>query len=148
MLLHRTTTGTKPWRRPAAAVSAAALGVGLLTECGSGTADGKAGGAPAAVDGAFPVTVERASGTTEIPGPDYEKIASPRPDLIVAVHSGIGRAAYDKLSRIAPTVGRTEAEKEPFSAPWRGPAVGAAMSRGTPRSLPYAIDELVGSVDR
>ena len=52
-------------------------------------------------------------------GPNYEKIAALRPDLIVAVYSEIDQAAYDKLSKIAPTVGRTKAEKEPFSAPWQ-----------------------------
>ncbi|MFD7868568.1 iron-siderophore ABC transporter substrate-binding protein [Streptomyces sp. NPDC059783] len=197
MLLHRTTP-TKPWRRLAATLSAAALGVGLLAGCGSDTkddADKAADKAPAAA-GAFPVTVEHAFGSTEITkapervvsvgytddqailalgikpvgmvdqypnpegttpdintqwpwvkdkwgdarpevimkngdtGPNYEKIASLRPDLIIAVYSEIDRAAYDKLSKIAPTVGRTKAEKEPFSAPWQDNAVHIAKALG------------------
>lgn len=63
-------------------------------------------------------------------GPNFEKIASLRPDLIIAVYSEVDQAAYDKLSRIAPTVGRTKAEKEPFSAPWQDNAVHIAKALG------------------
>ena len=63
-------------------------------------------------------------------GPDYEKIAALRPDLIVSVYSEIDKAAYDKLSKIAPTVGRTKGEKEPFSAPWQDNAVQIAKALG------------------
>ncbi|MYV98651.1 iron-siderophore ABC transporter substrate-binding protein [Streptomyces sp. SID3343] len=195
MLLHRTTRAT-PWRRVAAVLSAAALGVGLLTGCGSDSADKKSDGAPAAAGGVFPVTVEHAFGSTQVKkapqrvvsvgytddqailafgikpvgmvdqypnpagkspdintqwpwtkdkwgdtrpevvmnngdtGPNYEKIAALRPDLIIAVYSEIDQAAYDKLSRIAPTVGRTKAEKEPFSAPWQDNAVHIAKALG------------------
>ncbi|MBD3003425.1 iron-siderophore ABC transporter substrate-binding protein [Streptomyces sp. 5-10] len=195
MLLHRTTRMT-PWRRLAAALSAAALGVGLLAGCGSDSADEAGDDAPAAASGAFPVTVEHAFGTTKITkaprrvvsvgytddqamlalgvrpvgmvdqypnpagkkpdintqwpwvkdkwgdtrpevvmengdsGPNYEKIAALRPDLIVAVYSEIDKAAYDKLSQIAPTVGRTKGEKEPFSAPWQDNAVQIAKALG------------------
>ncbi|MFI1725223.1 iron-siderophore ABC transporter substrate-binding protein [Streptomyces sp. NPDC020489] len=63
-------------------------------------------------------------------GPNYEKIAALRPDLIIAVYSEVDQAAYDKLSRIAPTVGRTQAEKEPFSAPWQDNALQIATALG------------------
>ncbi|MEV6126540.1 iron-siderophore ABC transporter substrate-binding protein [Streptomyces violaceusniger] len=63
-------------------------------------------------------------------GPNYEKIAALRPDLIVAVYSEIDKAAYDKLSQIAPTVGRTKGEKEPFSAPWQDNAGQIAKALG------------------
>ncbi|MEU8778367.1 iron-siderophore ABC transporter substrate-binding protein [Streptomyces sp. NPDC048606] len=202
MLLHRTVR-MDSWRRPAALLSAAALGFGLLTGCGSGSedkgdkkSDTKGDGTPAAAAGAFPVTVEHAFGSTKVTkapqrvvsvgytddqnilafgikpvgmvdqypnppgttpdintqwpwvkdkwgdtrpevvmnngdsGPNYEKIAALRPDLIVAVYSEIDQAAYDKLSKIAPTVGRTKAEKEPFSAPWQDNAVHIAKALG------------------
>ncbi|MCT2588786.1 iron-siderophore ABC transporter substrate-binding protein [Streptomyces sp. N2-109] len=196
MLLHRTTL-VKPWRRLAAVLSAATLGVGLLVGCGSDSAEDAPGDdAPAAAGGAFPVTVEHAFGSTEVTkapkrvvsvgytddqamlalgtkpvgmvdqypnpagkspdintqwpwvkdkwgdtrpevimkngdsGPNYEKIAALRPDLIVAVYSEIDKAAFDKLSKIAPTVGRTKAEKEPFSAPWQDNAVHIAKALG------------------
>ncbi|MFD7501292.1 iron-siderophore ABC transporter substrate-binding protein [Streptomyces sp. NPDC059850] len=195
MLLDRTTR-MAPRRRLAAALSAAALGVGLLAGCGSDSSDKTNDDAPAAASGAFPVTVEHAFGSTKVAeapkrvvsvgytddqamlalgvkpvgmvdqypnppgkkpdintqwpwvkdkwgdtrpevvmkngdsGPDFEKIAALRPDLIVAVYSEIDKAAYDKLSKIAPTVGRTKGEKEPFSAPWQDNAVQIAKALG------------------
>lgn len=63
-------------------------------------------------------------------GPNYEKIAALRPDLIVAVYSEIDQAAYDRLSKIAPVVARTKAEKEPFSAPWQDNALHIAKALG------------------
>lgn len=196
MLLHRTTSA-KPWRRLAATVSAATLGLGLLAGCGADAADGKkSDDAPAAAGGAFPVTVEHAFGSTEVKqapkrvvtvgytddqavlafgvkpvgmvdqypnpagqtpdvntqwpwvkdrwgdtrpevvmkngdaGPNFEKIASLRPDLIIAVYSEVDKAAYEKLSRIAPTVGRTKGEKALFSAPWQDNAVHIAKALG------------------
>lgn len=63
-------------------------------------------------------------------GPNYEKIAALRPDLIIAVYSEIDQAAYDRLSKIAPTVGRTKGEKEPFSAPWQDNALHIAKALG------------------
>ncbi|WP_405435549.1 iron-siderophore ABC transporter substrate-binding protein [Streptomyces anulatus] len=196
MPLHRTTL-VKPWQRLAAAVSAATLGVGLLAGCGTDAADEKKNDdAPAAAEGAFPVTVEHAFGSTEVKqapkrvvtvgytddqavlafgikpvgmvdqypnpagqtpdintqwpwvkdqwgdtrpevvmkngdaGPNFEKIASLRPDLIIAVYSEVDQASYDKLSKIAPTVGRTKAEKELFSAPWQDNATHIAKALG------------------
>ncbi|ARI55992.1 MULTISPECIES: iron-siderophore ABC transporter substrate-binding protein [Streptomyces] len=195
MFLHRTTS-VRPRRRLAAALSVAALGVGLLTGCGTETEGKKSDDAPAAASGAFPVTVEHAFGSTKVEkapqrvvsvgytddqailafgikpvgmvdqypnpvgqvpdintqwpwvkdkwgdtrpevvmkngdaGPNFEKIASLRPDLIIAVYSEVDQAAYDKLSKIAPTVGRTKAEKEPFSAPWQDNAVHIAKALG------------------
>ncbi|MFD6892385.1 iron-siderophore ABC transporter substrate-binding protein [Streptomyces sp. NPDC059957] len=63
-------------------------------------------------------------------GPNFEKIASLRPDLIIAVYSEVDQAAYDKLSKIAPTVGRTKTEKEPFSAPWSDNALQISKAVG------------------
>lgn len=213
MLLR--TTRTKPWRRLAAALSAAALGVGLLAGCGSDSddpADEAGGGTPAAA-GAFPVTVEHAFGTTKIDkapervvsvgytddqtvlafgikpvgmvdqypnpagqspdintqwpwvkdkwgdtkpevvmkngdtGPNFEKIAALRPDLIVAVYSEIDQAAYDKLSKIAPTVGRTKGEKEPFSAPWQDNALHIAKALGKAEEGEKMVADIQGKLD-
>ncbi|MGC0387326.1 iron-siderophore ABC transporter substrate-binding protein [Streptomyces sp. SAI-129] len=213
MLLR--TTRMKPWRRLAAALSAAALGVGLLAGCGSDSddpADGAGGDTPAAA-GAFPVTVEHAFGTTKVEkapervvsvgytddqtvlafgikpvgmvdqypnpagqspdintqwpwvkdkwgdakpevimkngdtGPNYEKIAALRPDLIVAVYSEIDQAAYDKLSRIAPTVGRTKGEKEPFSAPWQDNALHIAKALGKAEEGEKMVADIQGKLD-
>lgn len=67
------------------------------------------------------------NGDTE---PNYEKIAQLRPDLIVAVYSEADQAWYDKLSKIAPTVGRTKAETEPFSAKWQDNTLQIAKALG------------------
>ncbi|CAM5394300.1 iron-siderophore ABC transporter substrate-binding protein [Streptomyces griseomycini] len=75
-------------------------------------------------------------------GPNYEKIAALRPDLIVAVYSEIDRAAYDKLSRIAPTVARTKAEKEPFSAPWQDNALHIAKALGKAEEGERMVEEV------
>ncbi|WP_460061828.1 iron-siderophore ABC transporter substrate-binding protein [Streptomyces sp. YKOK-I1] len=216
MLLHRTTRRT-PWRRLAATLSAAALGVGLLAGCGSGsdtdTAD-KAGDATSTTAaGAFPVTVEHAFGSTTVKkapervvtvgytddqtvlafgikpvgmvdqypnptgqspdintqwpwvkdkwgdskpevimkngdsGPNYEKIAALRPDLIIAVYSEVDQAAYDKLSKIAPTVGRTKTEKEPFSAPWQDNALQIAKALGKADEGQKMVDDIQAKLD-
>ncbi|GGQ10601.1 iron-siderophore ABC transporter substrate-binding protein [Streptomyces mutabilis] len=215
MLLQRTTR-IRPWRRLAAALSAAALGVGLLAGCGSDSddsADTTGGDAPAGVGGTFPVTVEHAFGTTKVTeapkrvvsvgytddqtvlafgikpvgmvdqypnpagqspdintqwlwvkdkwgdtksevvmkngddGPNYEKIAALRPDLIVAVYSEIDQAGYDKLSKIAPTVARTKTEKEPFSAPWQDNALHIAKALGKAEEGEKMVADIQAKLD-
>ncbi|WP_138965095.1 iron-siderophore ABC transporter substrate-binding protein [Streptomyces sp. YIM 121038] len=212
MHLHRTTT-MRPWRRMAAVVSAAALGVGLLAGCGSDKSDKGDDAAPAAAAGKFPVTVEHAFGSTKVEkapkrvvtvgytddqtvlafgtkpvgmtdqypnpagkspdintqwpwvkdkwgdakpdvimkngdsGPNYEKIAALRPDLIIAVYSEIDKAAYDKLSKIAPTVGRTKGEKEPFSAPWQDNALHIAKALGQAEKGEKLVKDIQGKLD-
>jgi iron complex transport system substrate-binding protein len=215
-MLFQRTTRIRPWRRLAVALSAAALGVGLLAGCGSDSDDpaDKAGGdAPAGAGGTFPVTVEHAFGTTKVTeapkrvvsvgytddqtvlafgikpvgmvdqypnpagqspdintqwpwvkdkwgdtepevvmkngddGPNYEKIAALRPDLIVAVYSEIDQAGYDKLSKIAPTVARTKTEKEPFSAPWQDNALHIAKALGKAEEGEKMVADIQAKLD-
>lgn len=80
-------------------------------------------------------------------GPNFEKIAALRPDLIVAVYSEIDQAAYDKLSKIAPTVGRTKAEKEPFSAPWQDNALHIAKALGKAEEGEKKVADIQGKLD-
>ncbi|MEE1742331.1 iron-siderophore ABC transporter substrate-binding protein [Streptomyces sp. BE147] len=80
-------------------------------------------------------------------GPNYEKIAALRPDLIIAVYSEIDEAAYGKLSKIAPTVGRTKAEKEPFSAPWQDNAVHIAKALGKEDEGTKLVQGIQGKLD-
>uniref|UniRef100_A0AAU3GMQ3 Iron-siderophore ABC transporter substrate-binding protein n=1 Tax=Streptomyces sp. NBC_01401 TaxID=2903854 RepID=A0AAU3GMQ3_9ACTN len=80
-------------------------------------------------------------------GPNYEKIAALRPDLIVAVYSEIDKAAYDKLSKIAPTVGRTKGEKELFSAPWQDNAVHIAKALGKEDEGAALVKGIQGKLD-
>ncbi|TDD95344.1 iron-siderophore ABC transporter substrate-binding protein [Actinomadura rubrisoli] len=80
-------------------------------------------------------------------GPNFEKIAELRPDLIIAVYSEIDKAAYDKLSKIAPTVGRTKAEKEPFSASWQDNAVHIAKALGKEAEGTKLVQGIQGKLD-
>ncbi|MFF0451328.1 iron-siderophore ABC transporter substrate-binding protein [Streptomyces sp. NPDC004609] len=80
-------------------------------------------------------------------GPNYEKIAALRPDLIIAVYSEIERAAFDRLSRIAPTVGRTKAEKEPFSAQWQDNALHIAKALGKADEGTRLVRDIQGKLD-
>ncbi|ROO86279.1 iron complex transport system substrate-binding protein [Actinocorallia herbida] len=80
-------------------------------------------------------------------GPNYEKIASLRPDLIIAVYSEIDQAAYDKLSKIAPTVGRTKTEKEPFSAPWQDNVLQISKAVGQEAAAKEKITAIQGQLD-
>ncbi|KOU67446.1 iron siderophore-binding protein [Streptomyces sp. WM4235] len=84
-------------------------------------------------------------------GPNFEKIAALRPDLIIAVYSEIDKAAYDKLSKIAPTVGRTKTEKEPFSAPWQDNALHIAKALGKAdegKAMVQGIQDKLASVKK
>lgn len=54
---------------------------------------------------------------TQADGPDFERIAELRPDLILAVNAGLDRATYAKLAKIAPTVAQPKGSPQYFS-PW------------------------------
>lgn len=66
--------------------------------------------AQAALGGTKPALV----GETDI---EFEKIAALRPDLILAVYSGITKGDYDKLAQIAPTVAQSKAFVD-YGMPW------------------------------
>ncbi|QFU93180.1 iron-siderophore ABC transporter substrate-binding protein [Amycolatopsis sp. YIM 10] len=54
-------------------------------------------------------------GTTD---PQFEKIASLRPDLILGLYSGMTQEHYDKLAKIAPTVAQPKEFKD-YGVPWQ-----------------------------
>jgi iron complex transport system substrate-binding protein len=51
-------------------------------------------------------------------GLQFEKIAALRPDLIIAIYSGLTREDYDKLSAIAPTVAQPKGEVD-WGSSWQ-----------------------------
>jgi iron complex transport system substrate-binding protein len=51
-------------------------------------------------------------------GPQYEKIASLRPDLILGLYAELTQESYDKLSRIAPTVAQPS-QYASYGIPWQ-----------------------------
>ena len=69
-----------------------------------------------------------------------EAIAAARPDLIIAVYSGITEAEYELLSEIAPTVAYPD---QPWATPWRDTIqlVGEALGR------PAEAEALLADID-
>jgi iron complex transport system substrate-binding protein len=63
-------------------------------------------------------------------GPQLERIAALRPDLIVAVNADLDKATYDKLAAIAPTIAQPAGAGKVF-APWdvQTVQVGKAMGK-------------------
>ncbi len=55
---------------------------------------------------------------TDSDGIQFERIAALRPDLILALHSGITQADHDRLRRIAPTVAQPT-EYIDYGVPWQ-----------------------------
>ena len=64
--------------------------------------------------GAAAPTVLKDTGT----GPQTEKIAALRPDLILAVYGGLTKAQYDTLSKFAPVVAQPK-EYNDYGVPWQ-----------------------------
>jgi iron complex transport system substrate-binding protein len=61
---------------------------------------------------------------------DFEAVAAQRPDLIIAINAGLKKGDYDRLSRIAPTVGQS-GDYIDFGMPWEDQTllVGKALGR-------------------
>ncbi|GGQ72306.1 iron-siderophore ABC transporter substrate-binding protein [Streptomyces asoensis] len=64
--------------------------------------------------GAAAPTVLKDTGT----GPQVEKIAALKPDLILAVYSGLTKAQYESLSKFAPVVAQPKAYND-YGVPWQ-----------------------------
>ncbi|GAA0517016.1 iron-siderophore ABC transporter substrate-binding protein [Saccharopolyspora thermophila] len=76
-------------------------------------------------------------------GVQFERIAVLRPDLIVALYSGLTRQDYDTLSRIAPTIAQPAAFPD-YGVPWQEQTttIGRAVGR------PAQAQRLVADVER
>jgi iron complex transport system substrate-binding protein len=64
-------------------------------------------------------------------GLQFEKIAAQRPDLIVAVYSGLSRQDYEKLSAIAPTVAQPRGQID-WGASWQDELMMVGRAVGKP----------------
>jgi len=62
-------------------------------------------------------------------GIQYEDIIGLEPDLIIAVNAGLDQEAYDRLSKIAPTVAQPKGGTQYFS-PWDEQAIQTAKALG------------------
>jgi iron complex transport system substrate-binding protein len=60
-------------------------------------------------------------------GIDFDKIASLKPDLIVAINAGVDQDTYNRLAAIAPTI--PQAGEDAFFEPWKdqASAIGRAV---------------------
>ncbi|MFF1443499.1 iron-siderophore ABC transporter substrate-binding protein [Streptomyces sp. NPDC058295] len=78
--------------------------------------------------GAAAPTVLTGTGT----GPQVEKIAALKPDLILAVYSGLTKAQYESLSKFAPVVAQPKAYND-YGVPWQQQTeeIGKALGKGT-----------------
>ena len=97
------------------------------------------------VDGTYPWITAALQGKpapelidgTQIP---FEKIVKLKPDVILAVQSGLTRSEYTTLSKIAPTVSYPG---KPWQTPWRQQALVVGKALG----LETKAKQLVASVD-
>jgi iron complex transport system substrate-binding protein len=72
--------------------------------------------------------------------PPYEEIAAAKPDVILAVYSGLTEKQYELLNQIAPTV---PYEKEPWATPWKD----VIATVGTVLGKDDEAAEVVGEID-
>ncbi|MCD4514352.1 ABC transporter substrate-binding protein [Brucella pseudogrignonensis] len=100
-------------------------------------------------EGLSPWAQKRLSGSAPAalsPLLDFEQIAALRPDLILAVCSGINALDWDRLSRIAPTVAYSA---RPWASDWREQLTVAGMVLGRRDEADLQIslvDDLVSEV--
>jgi iron complex transport system substrate-binding protein len=78
--------------------------------------------------GAAAPTVLKDTGT----GPQVEKIAALKPDLILAVYSGLTKSQYESLSKFAPVVAQPKAYNN-YGVPWQQQTeeIGKALGKET-----------------
>jgi iron complex transport system substrate-binding protein len=78
-----------------------------------------------------------------IDGPQYERIAALRPDLIVAVNAGLEREQYERLSAIAPTVAQPAGGLAVF-APWDELTLQVGRALGREQEARGLVEEIEG----
>lgn len=72
---------------------------------------------------------------------NFERVASLRPDLILALYEGLDRAKYDLLSKIAPTVAHSP-EFDPFGATWQNMTLTAGRALGCEQRAKELIEDV------
>lgn len=85
--------------------------------------------------GAAAPTVLKDTGT----GPQVEKIAALRPDLILAVYSGLTKAQYQTLSKFAPVVAQPK-EYNDYGVPWQQQTETIGKALGKPDEAKKLVD--------
>ncbi|WUD70924.1 iron-siderophore ABC transporter substrate-binding protein [Streptomyces sp. NBC_00510] len=80
-------------------------------------------------------TVLKDTGT----GPQVEKIAALRPDLILALYSGLTKAQYDTLSKFAPVVAQPK-EFNDYGIPWQQQTETIGKALGKPEEATKLVE--------
>jgi len=75
-------------------------------------------------------------------GFQFERIAATRPDLIIGTNSGMTKADYEKLSKIAPTLPHSGAHDSPWFEPWDEQALMAGRALGKEAEVTALVDDL------
>ena len=73
-------------------------------------------------------------------GLEFEKIAGLRPDLIVAVYSGLTKKDYDTLSKIAPTIAQPPGQVD-WGSSWQDEILIVGRAVGRPKEAEKLRDE-------
>ena len=73
-------------------------------------------------------------------GIQYEKIAALRPDLILAIYSGLTQKDYDTLSKIAPTVAQPPGQVD-WGSSWQDEVLITGKAVGKPKEAERLRDE-------
>ncbi len=93
--------------------------------------------------GMFPWVEKRLKGASPfiLNGPpfDYEELALLKPDLIIAVHSGVDAKEYAILSRLAPTV---VYQSCPWQADWKEQTRVIAQALGQPEAAATLVEDV------
>ncbi|MFF6783529.1 ABC transporter substrate-binding protein [Streptomyces sp. NPDC012510] len=86
--------------------------------------------------GAEAPTVLKDTGT----GPQVEKIAALKPDLILAVYGGLTKEQYESLSKFAPVVAQPKKYND-YGVPWQEQAETIGKALGKPEEAAAAVKE-------
>jgi iron complex transport system substrate-binding protein len=73
-------------------------------------------------------------------GLEFEKIAGHRPDLIVAVYSGLTKKDYETLSKIAPTIAQPPGQVD-WGSSWQDEILTVGRAVGKPKEAEKLRDE-------
>lgn len=89
---------------------------------------------------------QRALGGTTLPEVgteqiDFEAVAAQRPDLIIGINSGMTKADYNRLSKIAPTLAQP-ADYIDFGMPWEAQTTFIGKALGRTERARQVVDDL------
>ncbi|MBA2813135.1 iron-siderophore ABC transporter substrate-binding protein [Streptomyces sp. KM273126] len=86
-------------------------------------------------------TVLKDTGT----GPQVEKIAALKPDLILAVYGGLTKEQYESLSKFAPVVAQPEKYND-YGVPWQEQTETIGKALGKPEEAAKAVADTEGKI--